>query len=350
MQFLKDFKKNVAKMDDVTFDNSAPDIWYSTGSYALNRILSGSFTRGIAMGRVSCFAAVSGGGKSYICSNILREAQNMGAFTLVIDTENALSEDFLRPIGVQLDDPGKFSYVGVSNIETVTAVLSEFLTGYEKEYGRNKSGPPVLILLDSLDMLISNAESDKFERGVQTSDMGTRTRLFKHLLRTVCNRISKLNVGFVLTHQVYLNQDMQNGLGEFIVNNAVRYSASAIATFKPLKLREGTEIKGIRIKAETYKSRFARIGHKIEIEVPWDTGMDKFSGVMDMLVEMGVITQGGAWYTLQLPDADPIKFQRKNLGDELWEKIMTHPIIVEEERLFASVDSVPEPIIDPVDE
>jgi RecA/RadA recombinase len=192
-------------------------------------------------------------------------------------------------------------------------------------------------------MLISNAESEKFEKGVQTSDMGTRTRLFKHLLRTVVNRIARTNMTMLVTHQVYLNQDVTNGHGEFIVNNAVRYSASQIAVFKPLKLKEGAEIKGIRIKAESYKSRFAQPGIKVEIEVPWETGMDPFSGTLDMLLDMGVITQGGAWYSATIGE-ETRKFQRKQLDEQLFQWLLTHPKIIEEENRFLSADQVEEQV------
>jgi hypothetical protein len=60
MKFLKEFNKKIDKMETVTTNMSPPSVWYSTGNYALNRILSGSFTRGIPQGRLSVIAGNSG--------------------------------------------------------------------------------------------------------------------------------------------------------------------------------------------------------------------------------------------------------------------------------------------------
>ena len=347
LTFLKDFRKTMDKMESVSTCFDPPSFWYHTGNYALNKILSGSFTRGIPNARVSTLAGVSGAGKSYILCNILKNAQLSGATCLVLDSENALDGNFVTKIGVDID-PEKWIYVGVSTIEDVTAVVSEFITSYVKAYGKdNPDAPKVVIALDSLDMLMSNAENEKFEKGVQTGDMGGRTRLFKHLLRTITNKIARTNIAFICTHQTYMNQDITNGLGEQIVNNAVRYSASQIAIFKALKLKDGMEIKGVRVKAECYKSRFAKPGTKIEIEVPYDKGMDQFSGVLDMMIEKGIVSQGGAWYTLSLPDQEPIKFQRKNLDMDLFKKMLSHPIIADDETLFEEADKTSNVEVEP---
>jgi RecA/RadA recombinase len=284
-------------------------------------------------------------GKSLLTCGIIKNAQEAGAIALVLDSENALSEDFVQALGVDTS-PEKYIYVGVTTIQDVTVVLSEFITGYEKEYGRdNFAAPKILLVLDSLDMLLTDGEAEKFEKGIQTGDMGGRTKMFKHLLRTIVAKITRLPMTFLCTHQTYLNQDMLNGLGEQIVNNAVRYSASQIALLKGLKLKDGQDIKGIRVKAECYKSRFAQPGIKAELEVPYETGLDQFSGVIDMLVEMGVVTQGGAWYSFEVPGKDPIKFQRKNLTPELFEQFLKHTKIQEEESLFAKAD-----VLEPIEE
>jgi hypothetical protein len=223
--------------------------------------------------------------------------------------------------------------MGVVTIQDVTSILSDFISGYQKEYGKdNVDAPPVVIVLDSLDMLLTEAESDNFESGVQKGDMGQRTKQMKHLLRTLVNKIARLNITFIATHQVYANQDIKNGEGLWVINNSVKYSASQIALITKLKLKEGVEVAGIRMRVEAYKSRFAKLGSKIEIEVPYAKGMNPFSGFLEMMVEKGVVKQGGAWYTYTTPEGEDIKFQRKKMDQELVDKILQHPIIAEEER------------------
>lgn len=342
LAFLKDFKKQMEKMTTVTTNFSPPTHWFSTGNYALNKSLSGSYLRGVPVGRVTVFAGESGAGKSFLCGNAIREAQQAGAFILVIDSENAMDRDFLSALDVDVS-PDKLMYVGVVTIQDVTSVLSEFITGYEKEYGKdNAEAPKVLIVVDSLDMLLTDSESEKFNKGEQTGDMGQRTKLLKHLLRTIVSRISRLQIAFIATHQVYVNQDITNGQGKWIVNNAVRYSASQIALISKLNLKEGSEILGIRMRVDTYKSRFAKLGSRVEIEVPYTSGMDPYDGVLEDLVAQDIVTQGGAWYTLTLPGQEPVKFQRKNFGKELFEKAITHPKLIQDDELVTSDNLMPD--------
>ena len=341
--FLKDFRKTMDKMATVTTNFSPPTYWFGTGNYALNKSLSGSYLRGIPVGRITVLAGESGAGKSFLCGNTIREAQKEGAFILVLDSENAMDETFLADLGVETT-PDKLMYVGVVTIQDVTSVLSEFITGYEKEYGRdNLEAPKVMIVVDSLDMLLTDSESEKFNKGEQTGDMGQRTKLLKHMLRTIVSRISRLQIAFVATHQVYVNQDITNGQGKWIINNAVRYSASQIALISKLNLKEGSEILGIRMRVDTYKSRFAKLGTRVEIEVPYTKGMDPYDGVLDDLVKEGIVEQAGAWYTLKLEGEEPIKFQSKKFGKEIFDKVLARSDKIKAaDDLVTSDDMMPE--------
>ena len=176
MKFLKDFKKAVSKIETVSVNFAPPRTWYSTGNYAINKILSGSYMKGVPESRVTILAGPSGSGKSFVACNIMREAQKAGAFILVLDSENALDPVFMSKIGIDCDEE-KLAYVQVSLISDVTAVLSEFISGYEKEHGRdNPDAPPVFIVLDSFDMLLTDAESAHFDAGQQRGDQGQRAK------------------------------------------------------------------------------------------------------------------------------------------------------------------------------
>lgn len=332
LSFLKDFKKTLNKMESVVTDFGPPSFWYSTGNLALNKIISGSFKKGIPQGRVTALCGPSGAGKSFILSNIVKNAQAEGAFILMLDSEHALDVGYLKKIGVDVGEE-KFMYAGVTTFSDVVKVVSEFITSYEKAYGRgNPDSPKVIIALDSIDMLITDSENDHFESGVQKGDQGQRAKQSKHMLRTLVSRIKRNPMSFILTHQVYPNTDLLNGQGLWIVNNAIRYSASQIMLIVPAKLKEGTEVVGVRMKVETYKSRFAQVGTKVEVEVPYSTGMNPYSGFLDLMEELGVVKSAGAWKSLELPGQEVRKFQTKNLDEQLVKDILSHPKVVESEK------------------
>jgi recombination protein RecA len=337
LAFLKNFRKKLEKIQDVTTSFGPPMFWYSTGNYAVDKAVSGSFLHGIPQGRITCLAGPSGSGKSFLLCNILKNAQDQGAFVFVVDSEHALDSGFMSRIGMKTDDEN-FQYAGVTTFSHVVTVVSDFINEYVSAYGYdNPDAPKVIIALDSLDMLLTDTEDVNFDKGEQKGDQGQRAKQAKHMLRTLVSRIKRLPMAFIVTHQVYPNTDLMNGLGMWIVNNAIKYSASQIFLITNTRLKEEGEVKGVKMKVETYKSRFAKLGTQVTVEVPYDKGMNKFSGFLDMMEEMGIVKSAGAWKKFELPGQEPISFQSKNLDDELFRKIMTHPLIAEEERDLAQL-------------
>lgn len=342
LSFLNTFKKDLEKLENVSTDFRPPSHWYSTGNYAGNRILSGDFNRGIPQGRVTIFAGPSDSGKSFLLSNVMKAAQEDGAFILAIDTENALDHEYLGRIGVDTSED-KFLGISVVTISDVIAVVSDFLTSYQKEHGKyNPNAPKVLIAVDSLDMLLTDTENEHFNAGVQKGDQGQRAKQMKAFLRTTVSRIKALNIAFIGTHQVY-PADVLEGEGKWKINNAIRYSASQIVLITRLKLKEGTEVSGIRMYLETFKSRFAKLGSKVEILVPYNEGMNPNSGLIELLEADGVVTKNGAWYQCKFPeDEHPVKFQRTSVSNELIQRLLNHPKVKDTAKRFEDTLRTPE--------
>lgn len=122
----------------------------------------------------------------------------------------------------------------------------------------------------------------------------------------------------IITDQVYAaNQDsilagINDGL--WVVNGAVKYSLSNLLMLTKLRLKgeKSSDVIGINMKAEAIKTRFTKPFQKVAVEVPYETGMDPYSGLIDVLQEMSIITRGGSWYTI---NSSGDKFQSKNLVD-----------------------------------
>src|SRR4249920_3031942 len=100
------FRKNLTKnITGISTGFNDPTMWVSTGSYGLNYLISGNFFRGIPMGKVTVFAGEPGAGKSYVVSgNIAKNAQEQDIFVVMIDTENALDEKWLKALGVDTSE------------------------------------------------------------------------------------------------------------------------------------------------------------------------------------------------------------------------------------------------------
>jgi len=138
MDFLKSVTKDLEKAGLQVGASEPPRYWFSSGNYVLNKIISGSFLKAIPQGRLLSFTGPSGAGKSFLACNAMREAQKAGAHIVVLDSENALDNDFVTSIGVDVNK--NYNYVSVDTIPQVKKVVSAFITGYKKEYGNDPAG------------------------------------------------------------------------------------------------------------------------------------------------------------------------------------------------------------------
>jgi hypothetical protein len=151
---------------------------------------------------------------------------------------------------------------------------------------------------------MTETELEHFDKGVTKGDQGQKNKQLKAMLRTFVQAIKTLNVAIICTSQVYKNQDLMNGEGVWIVSDAVRYAASQIILIQKRKLKDDSkgaklgDFAGVRMICEGYKTRFTKPFQKVEIEVPYETGMDPTSGLLEAAINAGVVVKKGSWYTL----------------------------------------------------
>ena len=97
---------------------------------------------------------------------------------------------------------------------------------------------------------------------------------------------------------------------------------------KKIPGRSDTQYSGIRLKSYSYKTRYSKPFQSVSIEVPYETGMDPYNGLLEAAVATGVVEQGGAWYTF-----GDQKFQRKNF-DQYKETILQEMIARESDTVL----------------
>jgi RecA/RadA recombinase len=205
----------------------------------------------------------------------------------------------MQAIGVDTNPSDTtYTYVDVDTIGQCKKVASQVIKGYKKEYGDEPDAPKLMIVIDSLDMLMTDTEMDHFDKGVTKGDQGQRNKQLKAMLREYVQAVKRPNITMLVTSQVYKNQDILNGEGVWIVSDAVKFSLSQITLLTKLKLKDKDtkNVTGIRMKCEGYKTRFTQPFQNVTIEVPYDTGMDPYNGLLDVAVDMGVCEKKGARY------------------------------------------------------
>ena len=308
---MKNVKQNLQKSGIHVGKATPPTYWISTGNYAQNKIISGSFLRGIPQGRITAFAGPAGAGKSFNVANLMREAQAEGCHVVAIDSENALSDDFVTKLGVDTDEE-KYTYIEVSTVSQCKKIVSNIMSGYKSENERDDpDADKLLIAIDSLTMMMTDSEADQFDKGESRGDMGQKNKQLKAMLQSFTNAIKGTNVTIVLTSQVYQNQDFpMDGRPKWIFPASVEYCCSQIVMVTKLMLKDKVtkDVLGVRMKCEGAKTRFCKPFSSITMLVPYEQGMDPYSGLLGIAEKLGIVEKKGAWYTVT---SSGEKFQEK---------------------------------------
>jgi RecA/RadA recombinase len=310
------FRKTLTKsIDGISIGFRDPDTWISTNNYALNYLISGDFKRGIPLGKVTVFAGESGAGKSFICSgNIVKNAQEQGIYVILVDTENALDEAWLHALGVATTED-KLLKVNLAMIDDVAKLINDFV----KEYKNIPEGerPKVLFVLDSLGMMLTPTDVNQFEAGDLKGDMGRKPKALTALVRNCVNMFGDLNIGLVCTNHTYASQDMFDPDDKISGGQGFIYASSIVVAMRKLKLKEDeegnkvTEVKGIRAACKIMKTRYAKPFESVQVKIPYETGMNPYSGLVDMFEGKGLLQKDGNSLKYTLSDGTIIKQFRK---------------------------------------
>ncbi len=319
------FRKNITKsVPGMSVGFRDPDTWISTGNYCLNKLISGDFKKGIPLGKVTVLAGESGAGKSYIASgNIVKNAQDQGIFVVLIDSENALDESWLHALNVSTADD-KLLKLNVAMIDDVAKIISDFMTDYRKEYTdvADEERPKVLFVLDSLGMMLTPTDVNQFEKGDMKGDMGRKPKALSSLVRNCVNMFGDFNVGMIATNHTYASQDMFDPDDKISGGQGFIYASSIVIAMRKLKLKtdadgvKTSQVHGIRAACKVVKTRYAKPFETVQVEIPYETGMSPYSGLIEFFEAKGLFVKQGNRLKYVTKSGEEIIEFRKNWSDE----------------------------------
>jgi recombination protein RecA len=296
------------------------------------------------MGKVTVFAGESGAGKSYICAgNIVRHAQEQGIFVILIDTENALDEDWLKALGVDTSD-SKLLKLNMAMIDDVAKMIATFMKDYKALPGEER--PKVLFVLDSLGMLLTPTDVNQFEAGDMKGDMGRKPKALTALVRNCVNMFGSMNVGLVATNHTYASQDMFDPDDKISGGQGFIYASSIVVAMRKLKLKEDedgnkiSEVRGIRAACKVMKTRYAKPFESVQVKIPYDTGMSPTSGLIELFEAKGILKKDGNKLTYaSKKTGEVIKEFRKQ-----WTEDRLRVVMDEWDEVAVSAESKPDEI------
>jgi RecA/RadA recombinase len=177
--------------------------------------------------------------------------------------------------------------------------------------------PKVLFVIDSLGMLMSPTEVNQFDSGDMKGDMGRKAKALKALVTNCVNMFGSCNVGLVATNHTYASQDPYNPDPNVSGGQGFVYASSILVAMKKLKLKEDedgnkvTEVLGIRAGCKIMKTRYAKPFEDIQIQIPYETGMNPYSGFFDLIERKNLIKKEGNRYSYTDLNGEVHKYFRK---------------------------------------
>jgi RecA/RadA recombinase len=156
-------------------------------------------------------------------------------------------------------------------------------------------GDHVIVVIDSVGNLASKKEVEDALKQNSAADM-TRAKQLKSLFRMVTPHLNIKDIPMVVVNHTYQTQEM---FSKAVVSGGtgIYYSADNIYIIGRQQEKDGKDVVGYNFIINVEKSRYVKEKSKIPVEVSWDEGISKWSGLMDMALESGhVIKPKVGWF------------------------------------------------------
>lgn len=286
---------------------------------ALNIILSGEVKGGVSPG-LTQFAAPSKHFKSNFglqCCKAFMD-KHKDAIMLFYDCEFGITKNYVESADI---DPSRIITTKFKTIEELRGDIANQLNSID-------DGDKVIILIDSIGNMASAKECKDAEEGNSAADM-TRAKVSKSLFRIATSSIRIKGIPLIAINHTYRTMEMfstdkvSGGTGNYYSANGIFFIGR-----RQIKNSAGKEL-GFTFTLRPDKSRFIREkGISVGINVHWDTGIQKFSGLVDMAMDAGlVIKPKNGYYSPVNPETGEVSEKQykeidMNTSEEFWKDIL----------------------------
>ena len=221
------------------------------------------------------------------------------AVMLFYDSEFGTPQAYFDSFGI---DTTRVLHTPITDVEQLKFDIMQ-------QFGEIKRGDHVIVVVDSVGNLASKKEVEDALKQNSAADM-TRAKQLKSLFRMVTPHLNLKDIPLVVVNHTYQTQEMYS---KAVVSGGtgIYYSADNIFIIGRQQEKDGKELTGYNFIINVEKSRYVKEKSKIPIEVSWDKGISKWSGLLDMALESGhVIKPKVGWF--QKVDMETGEIQDKN--------------------------------------
>jgi recombination protein RecA len=169
--------------------------YVDSGSYALNKVISGDYNGGYPIGGITEIFGESSTAKTVFLTHAFIGAQKKGYYTVMVDNEHAYSPDFAEKLGL---DTSKLIYAEPESLEDCFEFIEKSILAIRKKDPKT----PILVGYDSIGTSPTNKElSDGFGKN---SEMGgaLRAKVAGQCLRRINTLLRKHKAGLIIINQI----------------------------------------------------------------------------------------------------------------------------------------------------
>jgi len=300
--------------------------YIDTGSYMLNALLSGSIYGGLADNKRLAIAGETSTGKTFAALTMVKLflEQHKDSYVAYFDSECAVTKDMFIDRGI---DAKRVAVFDVSTIEALRYQVNQMADGYLKL--PEKKRKRFMIVIDSLSQLSTEREMQTVEDGKNKADMGNTQKLIKSMFRTLSSKLGHGHVPVVITAHTYKEMGSMFPRSIMAGGSGTYFSADMIVFLSKSKVKEGTEVIGNSILCTQTKGRFTKENKQVRIGLRFDTGLQRYDGLLDLAEKYGIVTKLSTKYKFKGEPEDskgafakriyknPEKFFTKEILDEI---------------------------------
>lgn len=300
--------------------------YIDTGSYALNALLSGSIYKGAPDNKIVGWSGEQATGKTFFtlaCAKQFLDSEP-NSFVALFETESSVDSNTIESKGI---DPKRVAIFPVGTIQEFRTQVLKMLDKYLQLPEATR--PKLLILLDSLAMLSSDAEVKKAEDGTDTKDF-TLFQASKATFRVLTLKLGKHRVPMYLTTHTYSNIGGYGETSKISGGSGFLYAASTIVNLTKAKFKEEKDARehdGSIITCTLKKSRITREGQYVKVLLHHQRGLDRYYGLADIAEELGIIKKVGGKFVFPngTPEGNKVKSEKDMINNP--EKYFTKEVL-----------------------
>ncbi len=290
-QFIKESGNEYATIVEEGLAAGDVNSYIDTGSYLFNGLLSGSLSGGLPSNKITALAGESATGKTYFALGMVKQFldTNPDGGVLYFESESAIPKELIESRGI---DSKRMVILPVVTIQEFRTQSIKILDAYLETEQK-----PMMIVLDSLGNLSTTKELEDTAAGSETRDM-TRAQIIKAAFRVLTLKLGRANVPLVVTNHTYDVIGAYMPTKEMGGGSGLKYAASSIIYLSKKKDKEGTEVIGNIIHCKTQKSRLTVENKMIDVKLGYQSGIDRYYGLLEFGEKHGVFKRSGNRYEI----------------------------------------------------